>query len=188
MATLSITYFLRSEVLTLNKIRFSSQDVLTKESLRQTKESYPIRMAEYETALKNYDIKMKHYEEMLDLYRNNYEGYAKRLKDKYEPPQLPSKPHKPTSPKLSDQLAGINAEFRTQQFNYFNNSIALNWFCCCSSLTLVGGLLFLIMFEEGNQRIFYLFVLILSFVFMIGPSFHSIMSAIMGLLNAPPMF
>jgi len=43
-------------------------------------------------------------------------------------------------------------------------------------------------FDGGNQRAFYLAVLILSFVFMIGPSFHSIMSAIVGFLHAPPIY
>lgn len=44
------------------------------------------------------------------------------------------------------------------------------------------------MFETGNQRMLYLAVLILSFVFMIGPAFHSIMSAIVGFLQAPLLY
>lgn len=58
----------------------------------------------------------------------------------------------------------------------------------CFIAVLVGGLLFLIMFETGNQKFVYLAVLVLSFVFMIGPSFHSIMSAIVGFLEAPPVY
>jgi bacteriorhodopsin len=89
---------------------------------------------------------------------------------------------------LSDQLAQINAEFRAQQFHYFDSTSALNWVCCASALVLVGGLLSLIMFDTGSVRAFYLAVLVLSFVFMIGPSFHSIMSAIVGFLHAPSVY
>ena len=188
MVTLCTTYYLRSEVLKLNKIRFSSENVRAEENLRDRKESYPVRMAEYEVQMKNYELQMEHYEEMLELYRTDYNEYVKRLKDHYKPPQLPHKPQKPKSPDLSDQLAKINAEFRAQQFHYFDSTSRLNWVCCASALVLVGGLLSLIMFEAGNQRILYLVVLVLSFVFMIGPSFHSIMSAIVGFLRAPPVY
>ena len=104
------------------------------------------------------------------------------------PPQLPWKPSKPVSPELSDQLGKINAEFRAQQYHYFDSTSRLNWGTCVSALVLVGGLLFLTMFETGNQRFLYLVVLVLSFVFMIGPSFHSIMSAIVGFLSAPQAY
>jgi len=188
MVTLCATYFLRGEVLTLNKIRFSSENVRAEENLREMKESYPLRMAEYEVQMKNYELQMEHYQEMLDLYRSDYDAYVRRLDDGYRPPQIPSKPQKPRSPDLSDQLAEINAAFRAQQYHYFDSIGGLNWVCCASALVLVGGLLFLIMFETGNQRVFYLAVLILSFVFMIGPSFHSIMSAIVGFLRAPMVY
>lgn len=188
MVTLCTTYYLRSEVLKLNKIRFSSENVRAEENLREMKESYPIRVTEHEVQTKNYDLQMEHYQEMLGLYRTDYNEYVRRLKDHYKPPQLPQKPQKPRSPELSDQLAKINAEFRAQQFHYFDSTSRLNWVCCASALVLVGGLLLLIMFETGNQRILYLAVLILSFVFMIGPSFHSIMSAIVGFLRAPSVY
>ncbi|MDZ7620214.1 MAG: hypothetical protein U1E05_24705 [Patescibacteria group bacterium] len=188
MVTLSATYYLRGEVLKLNKIRFSSENVRAEESLREMKESYPIRVAEHEVHAKNYELEMEHYQEMLNLYRTDYEEYVKRLKDEYRPPQLPQKPQKPRSPELSDQLAQINAEFRAQQFHYFDSTSVLNWVCCASALVLVGGLLSLIMFDTGSVRAFYMAVLILSFVFMIGPSFHSIMSAIVGFLHAPSVY
>ena len=50
---------------------------------------------------------------------------------------------------------------------------------------LVGGLLCLILFDTANGRLIYFVTLVLSFVFLIGPSFHSIMSAIVGFLQAP---
>ncbi len=188
MVTLSATYYLRGEVLKLNRIRFSSENVRAEENLREMKESYPVRVAEHEVQMKNYELQMEHYQEMLNLYRTDYQEYVRRLNDHYRPPQLPQKPQKPRSPELSDQLAQINAEFRAQQFHYFDSTSGLNWVCCVSALVLVGGLLFLIMFETGTQRAFYLAVLVLSFVFMIGPSFHSIMSAIVGFLHAPSVY
>jgi hypothetical protein len=188
MVTLSATYYLRSEVLTLNKIRFSADNVRAEETLREMTESHPVRLAEYEVKMQHYELQMGHYNQMLELYRTDYDEYVKRIKDKFVPPQLPWKPSKPASPELGDQLGKINAEFRAQQYHYFDSTSRLNWVTCVSALLLVGGLLFLTMFETGNQRFLYLVVLILSFVFMIGPSFHSIMSAIVGFLHAPAAY
>ena len=186
--TLCATYYLRSEVLKLNKIRFSAENIRAEESMKTMKESYPARVTEYEIQMKNYDLQKEHFEEMVKLYRSNYEEYARRLKDEYKPPQLPFNPRKPRSPELSEQLAQIDADFRAQQYHYFDSTGRLNWVCCVSAILLVSGLLFLIMFEIGGQRILYLVVLILSFVFMIGPSFHSILSAIVGFLRAPSIY
>ncbi len=188
MVTLWTTYHLRSEVLTLSRVRFSSESLRAEDALREMKASYPVRVAEYEIQMKNHELEMAHYQEMLALYHTNYHAYVTRLKDGYRPPQLPQKPQKPKSPELSDKLASINAEFRAQQLHYFDSSRLVNWVCCVSALVLVGGLLFLVMFETGNTRILYVVVLVLSFVFMIGPSFHSIMSAIVGFLKAPPIY
>ena len=46
MVTLCATYYLRSEVLTLNKIRYSADNVRAEEQLREMKETYPVRLAE----------------------------------------------------------------------------------------------------------------------------------------------
>jgi|TARA_B110001454_G_C12413987_1_gene306441 hypothetical protein len=56
---------------------------------------------------------------------------------------------------------------------------------CIAALSLVGGLLYLLMFDVEGKRIFYIIILVLSFVFMTGPSCHSIMSAVAGFLQAP---
>jgi len=188
VTTLFTTYYLRSEVLELNRIRYSADNIRAEENIKDLKESYPQRVLEHDIRLKNFELQMEHYEEMLELYRTDYKAYVTRIKDKYHPPQLPLKPQKPKSPELSDQLAQINADFRSQQFHYFDSTSRLNWICCASALILVGGLLVLIMFEKGQQRIFYLVILILSFVFMIGPSFHSLMSAVVGFMRAPMVY
>ena len=182
------TYYLRSQVLKLNTIRFSAENVKGDENLKERKETYPFRVAEYETQMKHYKIEMAHFTEMLELFKTNYDEYVKRRKDKYAPPRMPSKPERPRSPELSDKLADINAEFRGQQYNYFNRMSKLNWVACVAALSLVGSLLYLLMFDIEGKRIYYITVLLLSFIFMIGPSFHSILSAIVGFLRPPGMY
>ena len=122
---------------------------------------------------------------MLDLYKSDYEEYVKRLKDEFAPPIMPRSPVKPLSPKVSDDMREKVIEFREQQSKYFNSTSKLNWISCLAALSLVGGLLYLLMFDLEGKRIFYLVLIVLSFVFMIGPSFHSLMSALAGFLQAP---
>jgi hypothetical protein len=179
------TYYLRSQVLELNNIRMSSQNIMTDQARKDLSESLPTRQKEYKAKLSQYEIEKKHYEEMLDLYESNYEEYVKRLNDKFVPPRMPRDPVKPVSPELSDEMQKISIKFREQQSNYFNSTSKLNWISCLAALTLVGGLLYLLMFDPEGKKIFYLALLIMSFVFMIGPSFHSLMSALAGFLQAP---
>lgn len=187
MVLLSSTYYLRSEILELNTIRFSSTNIKADEVIKELKESLPLRKAEYEMQSKHYDVQIKHYENMLNLYNNDYDEFIKRKKDEFSPPSLPSKPRKPKSPELSDKLAKIQAEFRAQQYDYYHSTSKLNWVACIAALTLVGGLLYLLMFDAGRERLYYIVVLVMSFIFMIGPSFHSIMSAIVGFMKPPIM-
>jgi len=179
------TYYLRAQVLKLNTIRLSSENIRTEEVRREAEESLPLRQKEYELRMAHYETEQKHYEDMLDLYRTDYEEYVKRTKDKFAPPRMPQKPTKPISPELSDKLVEVGAKFRDQQYHYFSSTSKLNWIACIAALSLVGGLLYLLMFDVEGKRIFYIIILVLSFVFMIGPSFHSIMSAVAGFLQAP---
>jgi hypothetical protein len=179
------TYYLRSQVLKLNTIRLSSENIRMEEVRRETEESLPVRQKEYELRMTHYQTEKKHYEDMLDLYQTDYEEYVKRTKDKFAPPRMPRKPTKPVSPELSDKLVKVGVEFRDQQYHYFSSTSKLNWIACIAALSLVGGLLYLLMFDLEGKRIFYIIILVLSFIFMIGPSFHSIMSAVVGFLQAP---
>ena len=188
LVLLSSTYYLRSEVLTLNKINFSADETRAEYELEQLKKDFPHERERYQVALKNYELQMEHYEEMLDLYQTDYDAYVRRLKDEYKPPQLPQKPQPPKPPEYKQKLSEINAQFRAQKHHYFQTTSALNWVALVAALFLVGGLLYLIMFDVANGRLMYVFCLVLSFVFMIGPSFHSIMSAIVGFLKAPGVY
>ena len=179
------TYFLRSKVLELNTIRMSSQNVMAEETEKNLNNSLPQRTKEYENKLKQYEIQKKHYDEMLDLYQSDYEEYVKRIKDKFVPPRMPPNPVKPLSAEISDEMQKISIEFRKKQSHYFESTSKMNWVSCVAALTLVGGLLYLLLFDLQGKRLFYMVLLVLSFIFMIGPSFHSLMSALAGFLQAP---
>ena len=53
---------------------------------------------------------------------------------------------------------------------------------------LVGGLLYLLMFDTTGQRWHYLVALTISFVFLIGPAFHSFITLIIGFLQEPGIY
>ena len=188
LVLLFATYFLRSEVLELGRIRFSAENVRADEAVKATKDSHKERVAEYEAGMKNYDVQMNHYRKMLKLYSEDYDKYILKLKDKYAPPDLPSKPDMPRSPEVSEELAAIDVTFRKRQYEYFDKTTKMNWVACGAALALVGGLLYLLMFDTEGKRIFYLVILVLSFVFMIGPSFHSILTGIVSLMSPPSLF
>ncbi len=185
LVTLGGTYVLRSEVLQLNEIRFSADNARAQQRVLDMEQSLPLRTAEYAAQMEHHDLQREHYTEMLALYRTDYAAYVTRLKDEY---RLPSLPAPPENPAFSEQLVEVNAEFRAQQYSYFATMRRLNVVCCISALLLVGCLLFLVLFDRGYPRALYLATLLLSFVFLIGPSFHSLLCAVVGLLEAPRVF
>jgi hypothetical protein len=188
LALVVSSYYLRSEVLALSHIRFSADELKSVNELKQLRESYPDRVEAHKAAMKQYEIELEHYRKMLDLYRTNYQEYVKRIEDKYAPPALPSEPSKPDPPELSEQLHQINAEFRARKNQYFGRTKWLNWVACVAALSLVGGLLYLLFFDTNSARWHYLVALTLSFVFLIGPTFHSIISGIIGFLEEPRVY
>ena len=187
LVLLSSTYYLRSEVLTLNKINFSADHARAEYEQKQLEDDFPHEQERFKVAKENYELQMGHYEEMLKLYQTDKARYLRMLNAGYQPPQLPNKPKPPRPPEYTRKLMGINKDFRAQKHHYFEATSVLNWAALAAALCLVGGLLYLIMFET-NGRLIYFATLVLSFVFMIGPSFHSIMSAIVGFLEAPRMY
>lgn len=182
------TYYLRSEVLALSHIKFSADEFRSANELEQLRESYPDRVKQHEAEVKDYELKQKHYRKMLEMYQNNYDEYVKRIKDKYRTPMLPQAPEKPQSPEVAEKMFEINAEFRARKNQYFEASRILIWLACIAALMLVGGLIYLLLFDDQGQRWHYLAVLIISFVFLIGPAFHSIMTGIIGLLQEPGVY
>ena len=185
LTLLSTTYYLRGEVLALNRIRFSADDARAEHELERMRASFPERVERHRVELKNYDLQLEHYKEMLALYESDYEKYVERIEAKYRPPRLPVKPQPPDPPAIRERLAEINTAFRSRKYQYFQVTTVLNWIAWGAALALIGGLLYLLMFDLEGRRWSYVVVLALSFVFLIGPSFHSILSAIVGFLNAP---
>src|SRR3990172_4505015 len=188
LVLLSTTYYLRTEVLKLNEIRFSADEARAKYEMEELAKEHPRNIERYNVELKNYELQTKHYQEMLALYESDYESYAKRLKDEYQPPQLPYQPLPPKPPEYTRKLSEINAQFRTQKHHYFEATSSLNWVAWIAAVGLVGGLLWLVMFDTAGSRLVYFMTLVLSFVFIICPSFHSILSAIVGFLEAPSLY
>lgn len=181
------TYALRSEVLVLSEIRFSADDVRARNNLEQLEESFPTRVVEYETNLKQYELQKEHYNEMLDLYETNYDEYVKRIEDKYQLPALPRAPKKPQPPEVAKELYEINAAFRLEKHRYFADAISLNRIATVAAMTLVGSLIFLMMFDTESPRWHYIAALMISFVFLIGPAFQSILTGIIGVMAEPSL-
>jgi len=172
LALLCTTYWLRHEVLELNRIGFSADETRARYEAERLRNAFPQEVERHKVALKNYELEKKHYDEMLQLYQTDYESYARRLKDQYRPPQMPAQPQPPRAPEYTQKLTEINAAFRAQKHHYFELTSTMNWIAMGAALALVGGLLYLV----------------LSFVFLIGPAFHSILSAVVGFLKAPGLF
>jgi len=188
LVLVSVTYFLRREVLALSHIHFSSDEARALHELEEMKSSYPERDGEYNEAMVHYQEEAKHYQKMLELYRTDEEEYMKLVKGKYDLPALPSPPDKPQSPRLSATLHELNTQFRSRKNEYFANALSLNWVAWIAALGLVGGLVYLLMFDTAPTRWHYLAALVMSFVFMIGPAFHSIITTIIGILEAPSTY
>ncbi len=182
------TYYLRGEVLALSQIRFSADEVRANYDLQQMEESFPDLVEQHEAAIEQYDLQLEHYREMLALYRSDYDAYVQRLEDEYLPPQMPYPPTKPRPPEVAQQLHEIDTAFRTRKNTYFERSSVLNWVAGAAALLLVGGLLWLLMFDTDSPRWHYLVALGLSFVFLIGPSFHSILTGIIGFMQSPGVY
>lgn len=185
LVLLVITYWLRSEVLGMSRIHFSADQKSVELEQKRSRETFPDRQKQYEVGLKNYDIQLKHYEKMMAVYESDLDEYASLTKDQLAPPQLPHRPSPPRAPELEDQFREIQTEFVNRRYRYFAVSEYGNIIACLAALSLVGGLLYLLMFDVNSNRLFYFMTLVLSFVFLIGPSLQSVMSAIIGLMHGP---
>ncbi len=187
LVLLSSSYYLRTEVLMLNRIRFSADEARADYEIKRLQDSFPERLERHRVDLKNYELQKENYEKLHDLYQKDLVKYLEVTKEQPQPqaPQLPLRPQSPEPPEVREKLSQINVAFRTRRYEYFVTTSRLNVVAWVAALALTGGLLYLIMFDRAGPRFIYLAVLLMSFVFLIGPSFHSILSAIVGFLEAP---
>ena len=188
LVLLLITYWLRSEVLSLSRIHFSADEKKVELERERNKEAFPDRQKQFEVSLKNYDIQLKHYEKMMAVYEKNLDEYAALTKDALQPPQFPIRPNPPVAPEVEDQFRNIQSDFVLRRHRYFVISEYGNVLACVAALCLVGGLLYLLMFDLNTNRLFYFMTLVLSFIFLIGPSLQSVMSAVIGLMHGPHVY
>lgn len=180
-----VTYWLRSEVLGLTRLRFSADQKRTELEAKQQRDSYADRQRQYEVALKNHETQLKHYERMMEVYENDLTEYSKLVENPLSPPQLPSRPSPPRPPEIEDQFHSIQAEFVARRYRFFVISEYGNWVACAAALSLIGGLLYLLLFDVNSHRLYYFMLLGLSFVFLIGPSLQSFLSGIIGIMSPP---
>lgn len=185
LVLVTATYYIRSEVLALNAIRFSADDLRAKRRQKEWEESYPERVAQHEAQMKDYEVRMKVYRGLLKLYEEDYDMYVARTMPETRAPELPRKPHEPEPPKKRNELMEISVEFTQQKYRYFAAMRYLNWVAWLGAVLFVGGILYLLMFDKDGKKLFYFLALVLAFVFMIGPSFHTILSALVGYLRPP---
>ncbi len=185
MILVVISYWLRSEVLGLSRIHFSADEKKVELDRQRSRDTFPERQKQYEIALKNHEVQVKHYEKMMEVYQRDLEQYAELTKNALQPPQMPSQPEPPRAPEVDDQFQSIQAEFVSRKYRYFVVSESGNWIACLGALLLAGGLLYLLMFDLNGNRLYYFMVLVFSFVFLIGPSLQSVMSALIGLMHGP---
>ena len=185
LVLLMTTYWIRSEALALSRIRFSADEKRVELEAQRSRDTFADRQRLHEVAVKNYELALKHYEKMMEVYDKDLSAYAELTEKHVQPPQFPPRPAPPTSPEVEDQFRRIQTEFTLRRFHYFAVTEKANWICGLAALCLVGGLLFLLMFDANGNRLFYFLTLMLSFVFLIGPSFHTLISAFIGLLHGP---
>jgi hypothetical protein len=88
---------------------------------------------------------------------------------------------------MTEQLVAIDAAFRKHQHEYFDKAARMNWVACGAALALAGGLLYLLMFDTDGKRVFYLAILALAFIFMIGPALHLIPTWVVHMMGPPSL-
>src|SRR4051794_32830347 len=166
LVLLSASYYLRTEVLELNRIRFSADEARAEYELKRLQVTYPEWIERHKVELKNYELQMEHHEKLSELYRKDLVKYLETVKNQSQPPQMPIWPQPPEPPEVQEKLSRINLEFRTRKARDFVMTSRLNWAAWIAALALTGGLLSLLLFDRAGPRLLYLAVLLLSFVFL----------------------
>lgn len=187
LCLLGTTFVLRAKILTLVNFLMTGQDIVATERMDRFHAAEDDRQSEYVAALARFEIGMEQYRSLLQLYQDDLDAYRKRTNEgrMTQPPPIPEKPRLPRTPEVQRTLAEINSNFRDARNSYFRFATALNGFVAVCALLLIGGLLFLMFFDASNGRLMYIVVLAISFVFIIGPAFHSALTFAAYQLNPP---
>ncbi|MBX3353442.1 MAG: hypothetical protein KF684_10975 [Phycisphaeraceae bacterium] len=175
------TYTVRGKVIELNEVRLSSDHARAEAGMEAFLGSYEARRAAYDAERAVYERDMRLFNENLEEFLR--EQSERRMSGMSRAPQMPMPPQ---TPEVTSELARINAEFRAARHEYFKMARWLNLVAGLASLGLVGSLVYLAMTDRETGRWVYLGVLSVAFVFLIGPSFHTVLSSIVSALKPPP--
>jgi hypothetical protein len=187
LCLLGTTYVLRSRILTLVSHLMAGQDIVANEQMDRFVAGEADREEEYDIALARHEVEMERYESELKLFQEDPEAYLERTFEGRPaiPPMIPEKPSPPRTPEVQRELAELNQAFRSARSSYFSLATGLNAFVGFCALSLVGSLLFLILFDAGASKVTYVVLLVLSFAFIIGPALHTALTTMAYQLNAP---
>src|SRR5829696_3300272 len=81
LVLLSSSYYLRTEVLALNRIRFSADEARADYELKRLQVTYPERVERHQVELKNHAPLVEHYEKLSEVYRKDIVKYLELTKD-----------------------------------------------------------------------------------------------------------
>lgn len=194
---LATTYTMRSQLINLIWHIIKAEDIHLTTQLDRFKEGKATRETEYEINKARFDKAIAEYLEQLraaalpssnDQAKDQASRYALQQQDLAEhtwTQMLSNRPRLGMSPETREQLATVHDDFRRQQMAYFGAARTINWLIGLCAIALVTGILFLLMFEPGANRGAYVVVLVLSFVFFIGPAFYNALHVVAWRLSPP---
>ncbi|MEM1354242.1 MAG: hypothetical protein AAGC44_14755 [Planctomycetota bacterium] len=182
------TYMLRSRVLNMVGQYINAENIVAEEQMSRFTSSSKERQQAYEAGLVRYQVQVQRYRDLLDMYENDFETYQQQMRDGRPPmaPPVPTRPNPPRTPEVQEQLAKTHTQFRKTRDSYFATARTLNLLVGLCAIGLIGGILFLIMFDANQPRFAYLVVLVISFVFVVGPALHSAMTFMAYSMRPPP--
>ena len=174
-----LTYANRGRVLELNRLRSAADDVIAKQQIAEFMETYEVRRV-------NYEVELDHYNRSVELFRTDYEAYVESFGSPQRQRHAPRMPMRPQPPEVTQQLAEINTQFRAARHEYFRTIEGFNAVSALCALLLTMSLVTLLMTEAGSGRWAYAAMLAVAFVFLIGPSFHTMLIGAAGAMHPPP--
>src|SRR5688500_3778477 len=136
LALVTCTYFLRWQLMELNRVRTSADHARAEHQAKRLVESHPQQQRRHEVELKNYELQKQHYEQMLELYRADPVAYAARAKEPHAPPEVPFQPQPPRPPEEVRELAEIQSRFLSKRHDYFASAAVLVWVAWAAALAM----------------------------------------------------
>lgn len=179
-------YILRAQVVEITAMKYRVEDESRKVSDRRYEENFELRKKDYELQKQAYQMRVAHYNKMVKRFQEDYDTYRKERHP--EAPIPPRLPEPPSNPEEQKKVRELTTEFIAHRFGFYTTLYILCFVNLLGAAMLVGGIVTLILFERPKGRLAWLGLLVLSFVFLIGPAFHTILSALVGWLKIAPAY